>query len=103
MTVGSVRGKQRLEMPVLVAQGGRSGFCTAGAMSLGGQVRLNPAFTEMVGYPHAAQYGFLAFQSRRCRASAYIAAAQFVSLSGQSMETVTYLLALAGSYASFLY
>ena len=80
MTVGSVRGKQRFEIPVLVAQGGRSEFCTAGAMSFGGQVRLNPALTDMVGYPQAAQYGFLAFQSSRCRASAYIAAIQVVSL-----------------------
>src|SRR5690242_15402082 len=51
MTVGSVRGKQRLEMPVRVAQGGRSledAASTAAATSLGGQVRLKPALTERV-------------------------------------------------------
>jgi hypothetical protein len=49
MTVGSVRGKQRFDMPVRVAQGGRSGVATEGAMSLGGQVRLKPALTDIVG------------------------------------------------------
>jgi hypothetical protein len=46
MTVGSVRGKQMLEMPVRVAQGGRSPWFTSEAMSLGGHERLKPAFTE---------------------------------------------------------
>lgn len=49
MTVGSVRGNERLEIPVRVAQGGLSRFWMDGAMSLGGHVRLNPAFTESVG------------------------------------------------------
>jgi hypothetical protein len=36
-------------MPVRVAHGGRSpAFVTADAMSLGGQVRLKPAFMERV-------------------------------------------------------
>lgn len=49
MTVGSVRGKQRFEMPVRVAQGGRSPeLVMAEAMSLGGQVRLKPALMERV-------------------------------------------------------
>jgi hypothetical protein len=70
MTVGSVRGKERLEIPVLVAQGLRSGVARLSAMSLGGQVRLNPAFTDMVGAPHWAQKGFREFQSIMWRASA---------------------------------
>ena len=80
MTVGSVRGKQRLEMPFLVAHGGLSiGFeglalvvePTAplrSAESFGGQVRLPPALTDMVGWPQPPQKGFRAFQSRRARA-----------------------------------
>jgi hypothetical protein len=49
MTVGSVRGKQRFEIPVRVAQGGRSpALETSDAMSLGGHVRLNPPFMERV-------------------------------------------------------
>lgn len=49
MTVGSVRGKHRLEMPVRVAQGGRSPvLVTSDAMSFGGQVRLKPALMERV-------------------------------------------------------
>jgi len=49
MTVGSVRGKHRFEMPVRVAQGGRSpAVVMEVAMSLGGQVRLKPAFMERV-------------------------------------------------------
>jgi hypothetical protein len=48
MTVGSVRGKQRFETPVRVAQGGRSPWFTSLAMSLGGHVRLKPAFMERV-------------------------------------------------------
>jgi len=51
MTVGSVRGKHRFEIPVRVAQGGRwpSMCATEGAISLGGHVRLKPAFMERVG------------------------------------------------------
>lgn len=49
MTVGSVRGKQRFEIPVRVAQGGRSpALATESAMSLGGHVRLKPALTDSV-------------------------------------------------------
>jgi hypothetical protein len=57
ITVGSVRGKQRFEMPVRVAQEGRSRG-TAGlspawgvsseAKSVGGQTRLVPALTWVV-------------------------------------------------------
>jgi hypothetical protein len=47
--VGSVRGKHRFEIPVLVAHGGRSpAFATSDAMSLGGHVRLNPALMDRV-------------------------------------------------------
>lgn len=89
MTVGSVRGKERLLTPLRVAQGGRvvSSVGPSGtleralvtpeedlelvrARSLGGQVRLNPPFTESVGCPHCAQKGLRAFQSRSWRASA---------------------------------
>src|ERR1700753_1235430 len=57
MTVGSVRGKLRLEMPVLVAQDGRSrgvaGVVTvapgSAAMSVGGHDRFHPALVESVG------------------------------------------------------
>lgn len=64
MTVGSVRGKDRLEIPLRVAQGGRSVAllgCAAvvepmdvarEAMSVGGQVRFVPALVESVGWPH---------------------------------------------------
>lgn len=64
MTVGSVRGKDRLEIPFRVAHGGRSvGLlgCSAvvepmdvgrEAMSVGGQVRFVPALVESVGWPH---------------------------------------------------
>jgi hypothetical protein len=48
ITVGSVRGKQRFETPVRVAQGGRSPWLIELAMSFGGQVRLKPAFMERV-------------------------------------------------------
>ena len=63
MMVGSVRGKERLETPFLVAQAGRS-MLEAGVLeveravegraeeSVGGQVRLKPPFTERVGWPH---------------------------------------------------
>ena len=64
MTVGSVRGNDRLEIPFRVAHGGRSagslGFAAVvepmdvgrAAMSVGGQVRFVPAFVESVGWPH---------------------------------------------------
>jgi len=78
MTVGSVRGNERFETPLRVAQGGRSDSSAvavlsaapgvrmalprpeevleaARARSLGGQVRLKPPFTERVGWPHWAQ------------------------------------------------
>ncbi len=79
MTVGSVRGKERLETPFLVTQGGRSlGDTGAGASvpwavgrrakSVGGQTRLVPALMERVGWPQPPQKGLRAFQSRRARA-----------------------------------
>ena len=86
MQVGSVRGKERFETPRLrVEQGGRGvgvegvvegreageGDVDEGvreAKSVGGQVRLKPAFMERVGWPHCAQKGLRAFQSRRARA-----------------------------------
>ena len=83
MMVGSVRGKQRLDMPFRVMQSGRdvgvSGVVLpmeprAEARSVGGQVRLKPPLIERVGCPHPAQKGLRAFQSMRARASAYIAA-----------------------------
>lgn len=80
MTVGSVLGKLKFEMPVLVAQEGRSRGTDADddvpvvgpteARSVGGHERLNPAFTEIVGWPHCAQNGLRAFQSRIWRARA---------------------------------
>ena len=79
MTVGSVRGNERFEMPFLVAQSGRSFAGVASgaeepivvrsdARSLGGQVRFVPALMDSVGCPHCAQKGLRAFQSRRARA-----------------------------------
>lgn len=78
MTVGSVRGKERFDIPVLVGQDGRSlgvaGVVLVvpgkGARSVGGQARFQPPFAESVGWPHPAQKGFRAFQSIRCRPSA---------------------------------
>lgn len=77
MMVGSVRGKQMFEIPLRVAQSGRE-VGVAGvvepmgvgrdARSLGGQVLLVPALMERVGWPHWAQKGLRAFQSRRARA-----------------------------------
>lgn len=51
MIVGSVRGKERLEMVVRVEQGPFSGFLpsAARALSVGGQARFVPALTERVG------------------------------------------------------
>lgn len=85
ITVGSVRGKERLETPFLVAQAARSrGFastevappCAVGreAKSVGGHTRFVPALTDNVGWPQPAQKGFRAFQSMRARACAYMAA-----------------------------
>ena len=83
MTVGSVRGKERLEIPFLVAQGGRSvGVAELvlpiapdiDAMSFGGHVRFVPALMDSVGWPHWAQNGLRLFQSMRARACAYMAA-----------------------------
>lgn len=70
MTVGSVRGKQRLEMPLRVTQGGRSDAACAFEESLGGQVRLKPALIDIVLWPQAAQNGLRKFQSVSWRASA---------------------------------
>ena len=88
MTVGSVRGKERLEMRPRVAQEGRSsiqyiktwlvggwGECMDGGLppvlaSLGGHARLKPPLTDMVELPQPAQKGLREFQSRRARASA---------------------------------
>ena len=83
MMVGSVRGKQRFDMPFRVKQSGRdvgvSGVVLpieagAEAKSAGGQVRLKPPFMESVVCPQPAQKGLRAFQSMSARASAYIAA-----------------------------
>jgi hypothetical protein len=75
ITVGSVRGKLTFDTPVRVAQGGRSFSATGAApvvdmgaadffaRSVDGQARLNPPLMDMVGWPHCAQKGFLAFQS----------------------------------------
>ena len=94
MTVGSVRGKHRLEIPCRVAHGGRA-YSEAFSvleeialwtlrpfidLSVGGQVRLKPALTLIVGWPHAAQKGFRPFQSSNWRASAYIAASKMSAL-----------------------
>lgn len=51
MIVGSVRGKDRLEMVVRVEQGGFSEllFSAVRALSVGGHARLVPALTESVG------------------------------------------------------
>lgn len=79
MTVGSVRGKHRFEMPFLVAQSGRSRGEDAvvlpmapfsADMSVGGHVRFHPALMDSVGCPHCAQKGLRAFQSIRARAGA---------------------------------
>lgn len=78
MTVGSVRGKERLETPFLVTQEGRSVgvadsvACAEGreAKSVGGQTRLVPAFMDSVGWPQPAQKGLRAFQSSMARACA---------------------------------
>jgi hypothetical protein len=78
MTVGSVRGNDRLEIPFRVAQPARlRGTASAlvapawavgrEARSVGGQVRLVPALTDNVGCPQPPQKGFRAFQSRRAR------------------------------------
>lgn len=78
MTVGSVLGKHRFDMPFLVTQSGRpvaGGLSVVepmavfiDAISLGGHVRFVPALIDMVGWPHPAQKGLRAFQSRRARA-----------------------------------
>ena len=73
MTVGSVLGKQMLEMVPRVAHGARSCFFPP-ARSVGGHTRLVPALTDRLRSPHWAQKGFRVFQSRRLRACAYIAA-----------------------------
>ena len=72
MTVGSVRGKERLEMEVRVLQGGRSaGFPSATkAASVGGQARFVPACTERVLLPQVPQKVLRLFQSRSARACA---------------------------------
>ena len=77
MMVGSVRGKQTLWMPLRVAQSGRWVGLAASvlvlvadgreAQSVGGQVRFVPALMLRVGWPHWAQKGLRAFQSRRAR------------------------------------
>lgn len=78
ITVGSVRGKQRFEMPLRVIQAlvsrgvervdvappwavGRE------ARSVGGQTRFVPALMDIVGWPQPPQNGFRAFQSRSAR------------------------------------
>lgn len=72
MIVGSVRGKDRLEIVVRVLHAGRStAFPSASrAASLGGQARLVPALTDKVGLPQVPQKVFLLFQSINARACA---------------------------------
>jgi hypothetical protein len=72
MTVGSVRGNERFEMPVRVAHGGRGAelVSMADARSAGGHVRLKPPLTERVRWPQLAQKGLRLFQSRTWRAAA---------------------------------
>lgn len=72
MMVGSVRGKERFDIVVRVLQGGRvAGFpCSTRAASLGGQARLVPLFTEIVGWPQVPQKVLRVFQSIRARACA---------------------------------
>lgn len=72
MMVGSVRGKERLEIVVRVLHDGRSADVPSAvrAASLGGQVRLVPAFTDNVGLPQVPQKVFLLFQSIKARACA---------------------------------
>lgn len=82
MTVGSVRGKVRLDIPVLVTQDGRCEgvsvvvACAVSrvAKSVGGQTRFVPALVDRVGCPQPAQKGLRAFQSRSALAWAKMAA-----------------------------
>lgn len=67
ITVGSVRGKLWLETTPRVAQGLR-GAPSGRLASVGGQMRLVPAWTERVRWPHCAQKGVRVFQSIRARA-----------------------------------
>lgn len=72
MTVGSVRGNERLEIEVRVLHRGRSaGFPSATkAASVGGQARFVPPCTERVVLPQVPQYVLRVFQSMRARACA---------------------------------
>ena len=74
-----MRGKERLAMPLRVAQKGRlilvwGAVLSIGmlllieAMSVGGQVRFVPPCIERVGWPHEAQKGLRLFQSISARA-----------------------------------
>jgi hypothetical protein len=74
MMVGSVRGKERLERVLRVRQARRSWEGAVLLRSVGGQTRFVPAWTERVGWPQEAQKGLRAFQSRRARDWAYMAA-----------------------------
>lgn len=70
MMVGSVRGKERLEIVVRVLQAGREGGVLPSAVraaSDGGQARLVPEFTDRVGWPQVPQKVFRMFQSMRAR------------------------------------
>ena len=72
MMVGSVRGKDRFDIVVRVLQTGFSGDFpwAARAISVGGQARLVPEFTERVGLPQVPQKLFRVFQSASARACA---------------------------------
>lgn len=73
MMVGSVRGKERLEIVLRVWQCGRSPVVVVpsdeeepdsmSARSRGGQMRFELAFTETVGYPQPPQKVLRVFQS----------------------------------------
>lgn len=86
ITVGSVRGNERLAIPLRVGQGGRlliGWGAVLSAMdvvllllvlvfvdttSVGGHVRFVPPWIESVGCPHEAQNGLREFQSTSARA-----------------------------------
>lgn len=78
MIVGSVRGKERLDIVVRVLQWGRTPSADVPlrikAKSFVGQARFVPAFTDSVGCPQVPQKVFRVFQSIKARAWAYMAA-----------------------------
>ena len=70
MMVGSVRGKQILEIPFLVAQAGLSTLdpvSEENARSTVGHARFHPPCIDIVFCPHEAQKGLRLFQSIKLR------------------------------------